>query len=148
MVAKEKKFWFGYKKHASADMRNGIITKVAVTPANITDQDGLKYICPYGGMVFGDKAYGLSPAQLAMKANGCHSGAILRDNMKNKNRDKDKWLTKIRMPFENIFSKDDGFTRYRGLAKVQMQALFEAIVHNVKRLLKINCPPLFQPFAA
>jgi len=142
------KFWFGYKRHACADMKQGIITKIAVTPANITDQDGLKHICPNGGMVFGDKAYCLSPAQLAMKANYCHSGAILKNNMKGKNKDKDKWLTKVRMPFENIFSKDERRARYRGLAKVQMQAFLEALVHNVKRLLTINCSPLFEASAA
>lgn len=142
------KFWYGYKRHICSDMKQGIITKVAVTPANVPDQDGLKYTCPPGGMVFGDKAYGLAPARKILDQNNCHSGAVLKDNAKNKNRDKDKWLTKVRMSYENIFSKNEKRARYRGTAKVQMQAFIEAIVHNVKRLIVIGCPPLFVSSAA
>lgn len=137
------KFWFGYKRHVCADMRQGLIVKLAVTPANVNDQDGFRHICPEGGMVFGDKAYSLKPARISMKINNCHSGAIMRNNMKGKNRDKDSWLTKVRAPFEGIFSKDEDRARYRGRAKVQMQGFLEAIVHNVKRMIAVNCSPLF-----
>lgn len=137
------KFWFGYKRHVCADMRQGLITRIAVTPANVNDQDGFRYICPESGMVFGDKAYALKSAQLAMKANNCHSGAILKNNMIQKNKDKDKWLTKVRAPYEGIFSKDEDRARYRGWAKVQLQGFLESIVHNVKRMIAVNCTPLF-----
>ena len=137
------KFWYGYKRHQSADMGSGLIQKVAVTAANVSDQEGFQYICPDGGMVFGDKAYCLKEAQQQMQAHGCHSGAILKDNMKGKDRDKDRWLTKVRAPFEGIFSKIEKRARYRGLARVQMQAFLEAIVFNVKRLVVIGSPPLF-----
>lgn len=139
----KKKFWFGYKRHVCADMRQGLITRIAVTPANVNDQDGFRHICPEGGMVFGDKAYALKSAQIAMKAKNCHSGAILKNNMKQKNKDKDRWLTKVRAPFEGIFSKDEDWARYRGWAKVQLQGFLEAIVHNVKRMVEVNCAPLF-----
>jgi IS5 family transposase len=134
----KSKFWFGYKRHAAVDMRQGLITKVAVTAANLPDADGLEYICPTGGMIFADKAYGISTAQNTLKEHGCHSGAILKNNMKNKDFDKDRWLTRVRMPFENIFSKDERRARYRGLARVQLQAFLEAIVHNVKRLVTVG----------
>ena len=139
----KNKFWFGYKRHACADMRQGIITRLAVTPANVSDQEGFSRICPNGGMVFADKAYGLKPAQDVMKARGCHSGAILKNNMKEKNKYKDKWISKVRAPFEGIFSKDEDRARYRGIAKVQMQGFLDAIVHNVKRMVAVNCRPLF-----
>jgi IS5 family transposase len=139
----KSKFWYGYKKHVSVDMGSGLISKVAVTPANVPDQDGLVLICPQEGMVFGDKAYCLSTAQQAMKENGCHSGAILKDNMKGKNKDKDRWLTSMRAPFEGVFSKDETRARYRGLMKMQLQSFMEAIVFNVRRLLVIKAPPLF-----
>jgi len=137
------KFWYGFKAHASVDMGSGLIQTVAVTAANVPDQDGLKLICPEGGMVVGDKSYCLAPAQEAMAANGCHSGAILRNNMKGKNKDKDRWLTMLRAPFESVFSKWEHRARYRGLAKVQLQIFLEAIVFNVKRLMAIKAPPLF-----
>ncbi|MBL8676396.1 MAG: hypothetical protein JNJ47_03080 [Alphaproteobacteria bacterium] len=31
-------------------MQSGIISKVAITPANITDAQGLKHICPSQGL--------------------------------------------------------------------------------------------------
>jgi IS5 family transposase len=136
-------FWYGYKKHVSVDMGSGLIQKVAVTPANVSDQSGFKHICPNGGMVFADKAYCLREAQEVMRAQGCHSGAVLKNNMLKKNRDRDRWITKVRAQFEGIFSKDESRARYRGLMKVQLQAFMEAIVFNVKRLLVINSPPLF-----
>jgi hypothetical protein len=36
------KFWFGYKEHASVDAQSGMINKVALTKANITDAQGMK----------------------------------------------------------------------------------------------------------
>lgn len=131
-------FWFGYKRHHSVDMSSGLIEKVAVTPANKTDQEGLKHICPIGGMIFGDKAYCLKRAQIIMQSRGCHSGAILKNNMQGKNKYKDNWLTKVRIPFENTFSKLSKKTRYRGLMKTQMQAFLEAIVFNTKRLVVLR----------
>ncbi|MEM6339258.1 MAG: transposase [Pseudomonadota bacterium] len=35
------KFWYGFKKHVSLDMQSGMINKVAVTPANVIDAEGL-----------------------------------------------------------------------------------------------------------
>src|SRR3546814_735995 len=102
-------------------MRHGLITKVAITPANVTEAQSLKHICPQGGMVIADKAYCVREAQTTMRAKGCHSGAILKNNMKQKNFKKDTFLTKLRMPYENIFSKTDKNVRYRGQAKAQFQ---------------------------
>jgi len=138
------KFWYGYKRHVCVDTREGFITKVAVTPANVADQKGFKHICPDQGMVLGDKAYCLKPAQNQMKIRGVHSGAILKNNMKNKNKEKDRFLTRLRMPFEGIFSKQRVKARYRRWVKVQFQAFMEAMVHNIKRLIVIGSPPLFQ----
>ncbi len=136
------KFWFGYKRHNATDMGSGLITKVAVTPANVSDAAGLKHTCPDGGAVSGDKAYCVAEAQRTMQVHGCHSWAIKKKNMHGKNPDLDRWLTRVRMPFENVFSKNEVRARYRGKMKVQMQAFWEAFVFNVKRLIAINSPPL------
>ncbi len=137
------KFWYGYKRHVAVCMKNGLISKAAATTAKVGDEKGLKHVCPKGGMVIGDKAYCLKEAQLAMKINGCHSGAILKNNMKNKNHDKDKFISRLRMPFESTFSKMNKKVRYRGIAKVQFQVTMQALAHNIKRLLKIDAPPIF-----
>jgi len=138
----KNKIWLGYKRHVSVDMSNGLINKIAVTPANVSDSKGSVLTMPNGGMVFGDKAYCEKNAREAMKKRGCHSGAILKNNMKGKNRQKDKWLTVVRMPFEGTFSKMRKTCRYKGVIKTQFQAVFEALVFNVKRLTKIQSPPI------
>lgn len=136
------KFWYGYKDHKSVDMTHGLINKVNVTPANVSDQDGLKDICPDQGMVFGDKSYCYKDAQEEMKRRGCHSGAILKNNMKGKDFRHDKWLSQVRAPYEGIFSKRRKRTRYRGLLKVLFQSLFEAMALNFKRLVVMGAPRL------
>jgi IS5 family transposase len=140
----KNKYWFGYKRHQCVDVASGLVEKVAVTPANQSDAKSLKYICPKEGMVFCDKAYSIKTAQDILKANLCHSGAIMKNNRKDKDRRKDKWLTKIRSPFENTFSKLSKKSRYRGIAKNQMQVFLEAIVFNVKRLLVIQSSNYFK----
>jgi len=93
-------------------------------------------------MVFGDKAYSERPAQQALKRRGCHSGAILKRNMKGKDRDKDRWLSAVRMPYEGVFAHLSKKARYRGKLKTQFQALMQALGYNLRRLIRINAPPL------
>ena len=141
----KSKFWFGYKGHIGIDMSSGLIEAAAVTAANCSDQAGFRHICPrMGQLVFGDKAYCLKPAQLAMAVRGAVSGAIFKHNMIGKNRRLDRWRSSIRAPFEGVFSKFEKRARYQSQAKVQLQFFMDAIVHNVKRLITINAPPLFQ----
>lgn len=142
----KNRIWFGYKRHVCVDMSWGFIHSVAITPANVPDSKGLKYVCPNGGMVFGDKAYSEAPAQEAMKRRGCHSGAILKRNMKGKDFDKDRWLSGVRMPYEGGFAHLSKKANYRGVVKTQFQALMQAIGYNLRRLATINAPPI-QPRA-
>lgn len=133
-----KKFFFGYKRHHCIDMKQGLITKVAVTPANVNDDKALKHICPSQGLAVADKGYHTKEADKAAKQKGCHLRAIKKNNCKDKNRDLDKWLSKIRMPNECNFSKINPRARYKGQAKVQFQAFAQAIAYNLKRLVKVN----------
>jgi len=135
----KKKFWFGFKRHHAVDMKSGFIKKVVVTPANVPDGNVLKSLCPKdGGMIFADKAYSGKKTRQDIKGKGCYDGGVIyKDNQKEKNKDKDRWTTKVRMPFENVFSKMCRRTKYNGLVKTQYQAFMEAIVHNIKRSVKI-----------
>ena len=45
----KNKYWYGYKKHISVDIQSGMINKVAVTPANVTDAQGMKHVSPSQG---------------------------------------------------------------------------------------------------
>ena len=53
----KNKYWYGYKRHVSVDMQDGLINKVAITPANVSDAEGLDHACPSQGSVYADKAY-------------------------------------------------------------------------------------------
>ena len=134
----KKKYWFGYKTHRSVDMQSGLINKIAVTPANVNDASALKHICPRQGAVFADKGYCTKPAQIAAAKNNVHLAAIKLNNMKDKNKDLDKWRTKIRSPFERVFSKRNKRVRYLGIAKNQFAEFMNAFSFNIKRLAVIS----------
>lgn len=134
----KSKFWYGYKRHVSVDCQSGLINKIAVTSAEVTDAEGLERICPRQGAVIGDKGYGISPATVTIKSRGCHDMTIKKNNMKVKNRGKDRWLSALRSPYERVFSVLPKKVRYCGIAKTQLQAFGEAIAFNLKRCLVIG----------
>lgn len=137
-----KKYWIGYKRNVSVDMSYGMINKVSVSSANITDQKAVAEILPNQGMIFGDKSYCLKEAQIAIKQHNCHSGAILKNNMKGKDFKKDSWLTSVRMPFEGTFATLPKMTRFRGLYKNKFLGFFQALGFNFKRWIRIFDHPL------
>jgi len=134
------KFWYGFKKHVSVDMQSGLINKVAITPANLTDAKGIKHVCPNGGAIYADKCYCTKDAKKLSYKKDCYLAAILKNNMKAKNKDKDRWYSGIRAPYERVFSKQRKRTRYRGVAKNQFSAFMEAICFNLKRILVLEVP--------
>ena len=87
---------------------------MAATPTNITDAQALKHVCQNQGMVILDKGYDTKDAEKVAKIKGCHFRAIKKNNRKDKNRDLDRWLSKIRMLLECNFSKINPKARYRG----------------------------------
>lgn len=141
--AKSKKdIWIGYKRHASVDMGSGFINKVAVTPANVHDGEGLKNVCPQSGAVVADKAYSGGKAKNELKRRGLHSMAIEPRNKKTKNRDKDRFISALRMPFEGVFAQKKKKSRFIGKAKNQFQAFMESLIFNTKRALVLEIEPI------
>ena len=130
---RDKKFWYGFKKHVAVDMQSGMITKVAVTPANVTDAAGARHVLPKSGAVAGDKGY--VGAIREMLRRGLHPMVIKRNNMKDKNADLDRWITKLRCPYERVFSKQNNRVRYKGVVKNQGAEFMHATAHNFRRLL-------------
>lgn len=129
------KFWFGYKKHISVDTQSGMVNKVAITSANTTDAAGLKHVLPSQGAVYADKGYCTKNARLAAERKQIHLCAIKKNNMKTKNKDLDKFYTKIRSPYERVFSKESKRVRYRSIEKNQFHAFMGAICFNTKRFI-------------
>jgi IS5 family transposase len=130
--------WFGYKLHTAVDMTQGFITRIVATGANLEDTPVVKHILPRQGMVFADKAYAVGKARFEMKRRGLHSGAIKRRDMKDKNYDLDRFLRRVRMPYEGVFARFEKRARYRGLYKTQFQAFMQGLSHNLKRLLVLG----------
>ena len=135
------KFWYGFKKHVSVDMQSGLINKVAITPANVTDANGFKHVCPKQGGAYADKGYCVGDAPRHARQRAVHLAAITKNNMKDKNKDKDRWISGIRAPYERVFSKDNKRARYVGVAKNQFAAFMQAITFNMKRLIVIDSLP-------
>ena len=136
------KYWYGYKKHVSVDMQSGLINKVAITPANTTDSQGLKNVCPDQGAIYADKGYCTNPAKRDASIKGCHLAAIKKNNMKGKNRNLDCWYSGLRSPYERVFSQQNKRIRYCGISKNQFAAFMEAICFNLKRLSALDPPNL------
>lgn len=123
-------------------MQSGLINKVAVTPANVTDSSGFKHVCPSQGATYMDKGYCTGSAPRIAKSKGVHLAAIQKNNMKTKNRDRDRWYSGIRSPYERVFSQRERRVRYRGVAKNQFAAFLQAICFNLKRLIVLDPPNL------
>ncbi|NGX32162.1 MAG: hypothetical protein K1060chlam4_00203, partial [Candidatus Anoxychlamydiales bacterium] len=134
------KYWYGYKQHTSVDMQTGLINKVAITPANVTGASGFKHACPSQRACYLDKGYCINPAPKIAKAKGVHLAAIKKNNMKNKNKDQDRWYSGIRSPYERVFSQRERRVRYRRVAKNQFAAFMQAICFNLKRIMVLNPP--------
>ncbi len=133
-------FWFGYKRHTRVDMRQGMITKVSVTGADVPDGKAFirEGLCPKSGMIFLDKGYDSYAVDEEIERQGCANAVIRKRNRKIKNPELDKWRSSVRMPYENTFAHKRKITRYKGLNKVWFQSVFESIVHNIKRLIAID----------
>ena len=108
-------------------MQSGLINKVAITPANISDDKGLKHVCPNQGAIYTDKAYCSKSAKRITMKKGCHLAAIKKNNMKKKNSDLDRWYSRIRSPYERVFSKQNKRVRYLGIEKNQFAAFNEIL---------------------
>ena len=100
----------------------------------MTDAAGLAYVCPSGGTVYADKGYCGRDAIETLVANGCHDATIKRD--------KDRWISRMRSPYERAFSKTPNRMRYLGLEKAQFQVGAFAIAHNLKRLVAFGVDPI------
>ena len=129
--------WFGYKRHNAVDMRFGLISEVAVTPANTPDYKAVKDIAPKQGMVFMDKSYDYQDVDEWIREAGGIPATLRKNNNKEKNFDLDSWRSKVRMPFESTFSKQRKRAKYKGQTKVAFQCLAEAMVYNLKKAVRI-----------
>lgn len=58
--------------------------------------------------------------------------------MNNNNRDQDRWYSKIRAPYENVFSRQNNRVRYKGIAKNQFAEFMFAMCFNLRKLITLE----------
>ena len=133
-----KKYWFGYKRHVSVDTSSGLIEKIAVTPANVNDANAFPLVCPWEKRILADRGYDTWVVRGTMKKKGCIDGVMRLTRRKDFDKQRNKELSKRRAPWEHVFSKMSRRTRYMGVEKTWLQALFEGIAHNLKRLVVLE----------
>ena len=98
-------------------MSSGMINKVAITKANVTDDndDAVKAILPSQGAVTGDKGFvGAIPI---IEQNLCHTMIILKSNMKQKNKDKYRFVTKLLLLLRVCFPSRKNALVIKGFTK-------------------------------
>ena len=127
----KKKFWVGFKRNRSVDMKSRMINKVSVTYANVPDGQAGEEVLPDKGSVFGDKGY--VPLIPKIRQKGLLPRVILKDNMKDKNVRKDKIISRKRCPHEATFTRTRNRTRFRGLEKNNMIEILLAFGVNMNR---------------
>ena len=118
-------------------MQSGMINKVAITGANKPDGKVFKNVSPRQGAVYADKAYCGKDVQNDAKARNVHLAAIKKNNMKDKNRDLDRYYSKMRSPYERVFAHQNNRVRFIGIAKNQFAELMNAMCFNMRRMVAL-----------
>ena len=138
-------FWYGYKTHIAVEGKSGLITAIEVTSANILDHNVavLEKLLPEKGMILADRGYDTNAVEDKLKEKGLTSGIRKKKIRKDRNPDRDRWLGRLRSPFEWVFRYFDKVAPYRGLQKVKLHQVLGCIALNLKRLTKISETPLF-----
>jgi IS5 family transposase len=134
----KNKFWFGYKVTRCIDMQSGLINNTDVSSANTPDSKALMNVLPGNGAIYADKGYCSKEAEKEVNKLNCTLRAVKRNNMKDKNRELDKYITKLRSPFERMFSQMNKRARYIGKTKNFFSELLDVMSFNMKRLVVLN----------
>jgi len=134
----KKKYWFGYKRHVCVDTASGLIEKIAVTPANVNDATAFPLVCPWEKRILADRGYDTWLVRETMKQKGCIDRVMRLTKRKDFDAQRNKNIGRRRSPWEMVFSHMRKRTRYMGVKKTYLQAIMEAIVYNLKRLVVLE----------
>lgn len=74
-----------------------------------------------------DKGYCSKNVKIAAIKKNVHVAAIKKNKMKDKNFDLYNFYSKMRAPYERVFSKENKRVRYCGIVKNQFSAFMQAI---------------------
>ena len=151
-TVKGGKALYGYKAHAATDTEHGFVLGGHVTGANVADTTELSRVVdecaiPEGAKVDADKGYD-SAANREMLSGKTLTDGIMRkarrgkplseeEKSRNLNISKTRWI--VERSFGTI-KKAQGYvrSRYLGRAKVEMEFLLHALVHNMKKAINLS----------
>lgn len=151
----KKKAWFGYKAHAAMDDGSELITKIAVTAADVHDGAFFPEVHdPHAKGISADKAYdsaanfnliresGQRPAIIPKKKRGRERGHV-EGRYESGERGYYYRMKKHRPRVEHKFAEGKrwhglGVMRYWGIAKVRFQVYMTALALNLKRLVTLE----------
>ncbi len=85
--------------------------------------------------IYIDKGYGDRQTHIDAKRKHCILRAILKNNMKAKDKDKDRFISSMRSPYERVFSNTNHQVRYKGITKNQFALFMESLAFNLKRMV-------------
>lgn len=144
------KWFFGYKAHTNMDAKSRIITKISVTPGNVSDGEVLPDVVdPKARMVTADKAYDTDLNHRLLKSLSIISAIIIKSNRK-KAEIASRANSPLRLAAKRkrrlIESKHAemkrwhglSVARYWGLAKTFVQTYLTAIAVNLKRIVLLE----------
>ena len=139
----------GYKAHVAADEDGGIVRKVAVTPANVHDSQGLAPVLPARpGRVWADSAYDQWTSHAEVRARRGVPRIARRVDKRMapaKAAARRAWnrsVASVRCRVEKIFgtakrSYGLGRARYVGLARVSLQVHLTLLAYNLTRATRL-----------
>ncbi|MDX1920017.1 MAG: transposase [Candidatus Caenarcaniphilales bacterium] len=134
----KSKFWYGYKIARSIDMQSGLVNRTHIEGANVHDIRMMEKVLPEGGAIYADKGFCSKKLEERLEKRNCTPRAVKRNNMKNKNRDFDRYITKWRGPFERMFSRMRKRARYIGKVKNYFAEMMDCISFNLRRLIVLS----------
>ncbi|MCS6961667.1 MAG: transposase [Deltaproteobacteria bacterium] len=105
-----------------------------ITRGNEHDSRVLCRIAPYlkGSSVYADKGYCSHKVEEELRKYGCRSYIIKRNNMKSKDFNRDREISRKRSPFERVFAVLPKVTRFRTLLKNKIIGYFQALAYNIR----------------
>lgn len=157
------KYFLGYKSHLIAEVANGFVTGIHVTPGNVADIDGGDWLvhrlltdAERSGIdvLLADKGYACPVwMNLLQKYTGIMTAFSIPRSMTEKGDHMEKWLAYKNDEGLNAFRRDryviervnadvkDNHSlrrcRYLGLTKYHLQAVMSSACHNAKLAMRI-----------
>lgn len=139
--------YYGYKDHINMDRKSKLITRYAVTPANVHDSqvttDILRPVAQGGKDVHADSAYRSDEMEGILLAKGYKShiheqgyrNRPLSEKQKTRNHNRSKFRLRVEHVFGSIKMSMGGTAiRTIGLARAQTQVGLMNLAYNIKRV--------------